>query len=717
MEKETTKTLYAVKKTLEESPKVPFTYKLRQELDYFCLSESCDPRYEEPFLSIQNTYLDTLLSEANILLISAAGATGKSILAKHLSNYFKAPIYNLAKCESIASNSLTGLLFKSLEMNDCLHFINDLKSGKAMIIIDALDEGYIKTTANGYNAFLDDVVTLTSQTGCTFIMLGRTSMIDQTSYLLEEKGQKVAHLQIEPFSLTQAESFIDKQIENSAINIKSPIYRECRKLITSAIEGFFASQADLKKRQSARFLGYAPVLLAIAAYFNRQQNLIKTRNELQDKGTRDVAMIIDITKEIMRRDREDKIHELLKDLYEDREDSFKEHVKNTVYTDTEQCARVLYYCLKKDYSKPVTSDKYFDEEYNKRMESWIPDHPFLDGRKMVNIVFEAYVISTLFTCPDYKQDVMRYLQHHYTHSYILFYIYYNLVGSDSTLDKDLIVYLFSSLQALDRKDTKFFMNVSSYNDSISVDQLTNNCSVIFSSSIDNETVSYNFEVAFKKDDCLNLLSDISDVLIDAPIDINVNSSKFVISAPGYIHCKSMLLCADDVFIHGNDEEETFTIEADNFDFVQYTSNKQILTHNISDYSQPLKIITNQIISYPFVDYVQNTPKDIEVTDDMLEAFHKCRKTIFLFRGHSKGDLARYKEMIDNLVGNTILGKAVIDALVAQGVLYEKGCMYFINDDKMAEVFGCKYDGIKNMDSFRPQTKMFLADIVSSVNNN
>lgn len=40
-----------------------------------------------------------------------------------------------------------------MELSDFMDFSQKLKSGKSSMIIDALDEGYIKTTDDGFYAF------------------------------------------------------------------------------------------------------------------------------------------------------------------------------------------------------------------------------------------------------------------------------------------------------------------------------------------------------------------------------------------------------------------------------------------------------------------------------------------------------------------------------------------------------------------------------------
>ena len=67
----------------------------------------------------------------------------------------------------------------------------------------------------------------------------------------------------------------------------------------------------------------------------------------------------------------------------------------------------------------------------------------------------------------------------------------------------------------------------------------------------------------------------------------------------------------------------------------------------------------------------------------------------MFRSHSKGDLARYKEKIDNRIGKSKIGKMVLDSLLNKGILYPKDLMYFVDTDKLASELGVKYNDIRS----------------------
>ena len=212
-----------------------FNYVINQT-ESFKLANSSNPKYVEPIFSIQQSSMDqTSFEDATIILISAAGATGKTSLTEHLSNELSIPIFDLSKHDPVASNSLTGLLYNNMELQDFAQFSMKLKEGKSSMIIDALDEGFLKTTIDGFYSFLDDVAKMSNGAkGVPFIMLGRTNIVELVTLYLESKNVKVVLLQIEPFTVESAKVFIDKHVESEGKTKFEEQYKTVRDYILNS---------------------------------------------------------------------------------------------------------------------------------------------------------------------------------------------------------------------------------------------------------------------------------------------------------------------------------------------------------------------------------------------------------------------------------------------------------------------------------------------------
>lgn len=697
--------LYKLKSKLNEFKLDRFSHSINQNDSVTIVNEQ-NPKYVEPIFSLQQSGLESgSLENATIILISAAGATGKTCLTENLSYSFGIPIFDLSKHEPVASNSLTGLLFNSMDINDFTDYTQSLKSGKGAMIIDALDEGFIKTTADGFYAFLDNVINIAKGAkGVPFVMLGRTNIVELTTLYLEEKGLNVAFLQIEPFTIESAKEFIDKHIESDAKDRFKQEYQDVRDYIVEAIGGFFKDQTEMNHKQYLQFIGYAPVLLAIATLLNRNSNYHALLETFRSSNRQNIKLIIDIIEEILRREKEDKIGKLLlPKLLESRDDSFKDVATREAYSEEEQCIRLLCRQLNGNLDIPVTGDVYFDTEYNKQISSWLNEHPFLSNGKIQNGVFESYIIAKIIKKAKHRDKVFQYLRSSYRNAYMLFYIYNELANEDRDIDKELIPYLFDSLKALDKKGFYSSMELTT----LVLDGTSQNviCELTFFKA-GNFNEEYNYYVNTSCHDTLYLGADISNLTIDLPLTIGISSDKVDFTPPAYIKCNAIECSASEILLNVGSQCESVVLECDNFNVkCGNRGTLPVLTNRGSNRSQ-FQIICKNQLTYPFVEYVTKA-LDNDITSNVLEKYHKMRRLLMMFRSHSKGSLARFKEKIDNRIGKGDIGREVLDALIKAGILYSDEKMYFIDSDKMAQKLGVKYDDIRSS-IINDKIKQFLS---------
>ena len=120
------------------------------------------------------------------------------------------------------------------------------------------------------------------------------------------------------------------------------------------------------------------------------------------------------------------------------------------------------------------------------------------------------------------------------------------------------------------------------------------------------------------------------------------------------------------------------------------------------------ISTNQVV-FPFVDFHTVYVKK-KVSVDVEKRFHKLKNIIGWFRSHSKGDLARYRELIDNVVvGSNLTSKKIVDKLLKHGIFYIDESKYFINSNKMTEILGVSRDSLMN-NEITDKVKEFLTKL-------
>ena len=289
-----------------------------EEQSFFVVKEYDENRYVLPPLSYIGNGINCKYNEANIIMISAPGATGKSEMTKFLSHNLNIPVFNLGNHTAVGSDSFIGMLHSTLSLHDMVRVLSGLEDGSYNVIIDALDEGLTKAEATSpFEAFLKGIAEIAKKAkGLPFIILGRTSVLEYASLYLEEQGAKVSLIQIEPFTLEKANEFIDIQV-NEKKNIEP--YEDAKKYILENIEGFFDGEKGIRT-QYARFIGYSPVLLSIAELLKETNNYQTLKLELKD---RNITLVINIIEWILNREQK-KFIDSIKDgeLLKKREDAF-----------------------------------------------------------------------------------------------------------------------------------------------------------------------------------------------------------------------------------------------------------------------------------------------------------------------------------------------------------------------------------------------------------
>lgn len=684
----------------------PFTSAIIGNTEEFRFVTDSNPRFVPPILTKVEEYSTSELNDARIVLVEAVGASGKSEMTKYLSKCLNCPIFDLGKTNVIAENSLTGMLMKRLNRKDCFSFMDDISNGVTTLIIDALDEGYMKTTNQGYLDFLADVVSLNSTREYPIIMLGRYNAVELAALYFAEKGLNVTTLQIEPFTLAQAKDFIDKSGDRTAQTKHYANYRETRDYILTTIEGFFKDQSSIKNHASERFIGYAPVLLSISEFFKSNTNYPVILEEMKAKNVRSVALIVDILERILKREREDKVKPQLVDgLIEGRDSAFKEKVRSVIYSDSEQCARVLYKILDIPFPNLEIDDPAFMNSYNEHIATFVDEHPFLGKKAPANIVFESYILAKLVTDRRFKEATYNYMRKNGV-SYMFAYIYYSLYGTSPEIDKKTLPYLYESLRELNKNQIYYTLNIE-YN--------TKYCKegdlrydIEFEGSAQN-LPTYGGYVSCSTHDSIDLGMHLEHLNINIPTDFVLSRQNVEVFAPSYVKCKRLIIEAQELTLHILHGNTPFMFECDEV-VVEQKYEQYLQLCGPGRNLNVLEIVCPKRIDYPLFDSWRSADDALkELSTELSARYKKLRSIILEFRSHSKHELAKYYERIDFIVGDSTVGNAVKNVLLEKGIMFRREHLYIINTDLMDQELGISYDGIRHFEN-NPQVIKFLQNV-------
>lgn len=681
-------------------PKIGFS-----ESDSFYIQEHNDNEmYIEPIFSVQDTSTEiTNVEDASIILISATGATGKTALANSLSAKYHLPILNLAKHSAVASDSMTGLLSKRYGTANLSAVLESITQGKLTIIVDGLDEGLSKSGADGFFSFIDNIIELASKTnGVSFVLTGRNNVMNNVTKKLKEQKIKTALLQIEPFTVDQARNFIDQSVFGESADRFNESYKKLRDYIISSIEGFFKDESEISKKQYQRFLGYAPVLIAISRLLSQKPNYYKLLNELEVKNSHNVELIVDIVESILLREKEEKVDKLfLPTLLEDRDTTFSKEIYLHAYDINEQCCRLLLQQCGDTYQANISSDAIFNQKYEEQIVSWFDEHPFMNEKKEIqNIVFQSYVFSKMIDNEQLMPYAILYAQQIHLDSYILFDIF-KTTHKDININFEIIPFLDTSIHALDKKEDIASLEI--YENNITKDFTT--CDVEFNIANNNTT----YQTRINNTDYLQLPHVISNLIIEAPINVSFSSPKMRINAPVLIECNNINIFSKEIiFTSSNEERIILTCKQLMYD---YSSGEIALRGD--NLQENLELFCENAVIFPLSKYKKGgyLPKNTDSINSDL--YIKLRRALIQFCSHSKGQLAKYKAKIDNRIGSTKEGKIVIESLVNEGILKQDEKMYYINNEMLAEKLGVKYSDIRSS-RITPEIESFLGKIQKKI---
>lgn len=689
--KDTSISLFKLVESMKSQGLNEFSQKLTVK-NMFYMPSALEFTYIEPPFSIQykSDESSDRFENVDIVLIAATGATGKSALSKYLAHTLKQPIFDMGAAGPVGENSLLGMMNKNMVIQETLSYIQDLKEGHAAMIIDALDEGLLKVTNQAFESFLDEVVSLSKNAqGIPFVLTGRIHVMENVALELEQKGLRVLLLQIEPFTIVKAREFIDNSmVRKNEQERYQEMYIKVRDLILTSVEGFFRDINEMKNKQYERFIGYAPVLQTIATLLDEKCNFQLLYQELERKDVRNIELVIDIIERIMWREQQKVEDELLPQITQNINPNTIETIQGKVYDISEQCVRLMYKIIGIEPEYSICDDVVFNERYSLKIEQWLNEHPFFSkcSNSFVNMVFETYVIARLLHMPEYKDSALLYLQDvRYKTSYLLFDFFntFAIRNVDKMdLDINIVPYLYDSLSAMDTKNDRASMEI------IGEDEGQVEISFF------RKDEEYQYYIA--KNDKITLPRMCANLTIDAPLQINIPSCTRVdMKAPIFINCNQIVFLADEIGLYSSEQEKNIIWEVNKLDVTLSRGGNPQIIDFISSSESAFRIITTDSLMYPFSKYQVSDKEESGEYNINTEYYHKLRRTLLLFRSHSKGELARIKDKIDNCIGNSTVGKAIVSTLLSTGVMFEKGIMYFLDYDRLAEVLGVKYDNVQS----------------------
>ena len=653
---------------------------------YTTYKEDNKPTFVEPFFSLQSGSLE---EKIDMLLISAVGAAGKTQLSEYLSLQTGAPILDLAKHEPVGGYSFTGLLSRRYNYQERL---SRIKEGKQLIIIDGLDEGLMKVTRDAFFSFINDIMQFAQNNtpNTTIVLLGRTLVMGEVASHLKSNNFNAPLLKIEPFTEEQAEEFLYKKVIGANKVRYTKPYQDVIKYLINSIKGFFKNQGELDKATFNNFIGYAPVLDAIAELLKGNSNYHALLKELESEQYTNVNLLIHLLEKILKREQNKVRNAVIAKLLENYPTEQRDFFDKVVYSGDDQCRRLLSICLGEEYTPTYNDDESFSIRFDKQLGDMRYEHPFLTDRRINNVVFESYILAKAALSEDTYEAALKYMKNSslFKNSFAFYPVFMNIIKEKEVIISDeFFPALYDSLSSQSSSILKTRVEINQdecepINLNVSLENSeygTEDCITMFLHNVDDFTVG----------------ASLGNTTIMGDFDVTLSGRHVVLNAPVEIDCRILKSKCSELSLLRIYEKEN----PGNNNHI-YISCQELCTivddqghiTNLKHSDCDFYIRSNKRPAFPFSQFYSGIPIDKKDPDYLK--FQKLRRIILQFRGHKRGELAKMKDKILNRNAYGI-GRSTVNALVANGIIYERNHLYVIDEDKFMKILGMSYDNMIN----------------------
>ena len=670
-------------------------FEMKAATDSFAVADARKDPYIEPTF----TKSEFDVEKPNVLLISAVGATGKSTLAQVLSNRLNLPLLSLGRHKPVGDNTLTGLLTTSFPVDQLSAIFKSIDSGEYGIIIDGIDEGRSKTTELAFQAFLDDIARLCKAAASpSFVLLGRTQILEECWIYLDDKGVSTGLLTIDPFSLGQARSYIDN-FTDGAKSPQASQYYETRDLILEKLSSAFSAADAAPGGNFLSFIGYPPVLDAIVTLLDKEQNYHRLKEQLAYSASTniEIELLLKIADYILARERDEKVvPNIVDDLLTGLTPGMDKTQKDRIFDREEQCVRLVSHCVGAKASFLCIPDAVLNARYEEQLAPFIVEHPFVNGRDFRNAIFESVALSMLIASSDTTHHTLalQYVDSHKDNYYLVYLL--DQLSPDGKLPLSCLRALLGAAQEF--KATNASVDLSILGPDSEQQHASTSVDVDIELAIGvsaERSKTFSFHCSLGVADPVDLGSRLSSAFVSLPGDAILGGAREVeLTAPIEINAGTIDIRSKSLVVRPQ-----ASASAEKYVILQAGKVKSSTTSlTMAGVDLTIAVEDTSGLQYPLVQHMERKAKSPQ-DPAIREKYLRLRKILTHFRSHSKGAMAKYRDKIENerVAGNSI-GQAVLSRLLEDGVLILKDPMYFIQTDQVDRFLGISWTNLRKGDT-------------------
>jgi hypothetical protein len=316
-------------------------------------------------------------ADARVVMVSARGATGKSLLARRLSAMKQVPLWRLDLDKTVSAHALDAKLNSYLGPEGMKRFRAD---PDALVIVDALDEARMRVSGISWSEFLDSLVA-TSDAGRRLMLLGRERILEDVWLHFDDAGVPCSWFEISHFDSTQRIDYVDKGVAGRGKAASGAIYEQARDSVLAALTG------TVDRNISEAFVGYAPVLDAVVALL-AETNPMTVINDFaeESRATERVTVLMDILESLLTREQA-KTVQIATELELD---------PSLAYGREEQLGWLASELMGAGEPSLEWCPEEIRGDYVTRIREFLRDHPFRSETRWASPVFSGFVAADRF---------------------------------------------------------------------------------------------------------------------------------------------------------------------------------------------------------------------------------------------------------------------------------------------------------------------------------
>jgi hypothetical protein len=667
-----------------------------------------------------------------IVIISAAGAVGKSTLAKEMACEKQAPIWDLAQASAVGANSMTGQITASFGFQLAAEVIKKLAGGKLFLIVDALDEARVKANEAGFEAFVENLAEIAKQSiGTAIVLLGRTQTAETTWLLLNAAGVSTSLVSILPFTRKQAEAYIEARIQHfdeaaaKRIADHRQPFIDARDLILNHLERAVSGEDTIDDETAREFLGYAPVLETVAVLLAKEDNyqefisgLRSTGKEPRRQMDRPLSVLQHVVTRLLEREQKQKLQANIKPKLEKAASQAGWNSWESLYSPGEQITRLLGRILGRSFdacpSMPVPVRALYEEQ----LAIWLPEHPFLrEGHQAANMVFESYLFAIAMR--EYLTELSRLVEGRvgatsYKPSRLLadFYILLGEHQGEEVVAGRQIGLLYDSLLAGETDSLRVRLSVESGDPDEEDDEITTGEGE-FELVYTTPTTAGREHVEIRK---FKIVGDEgliafgrqlkeATVITRGSVILGGAVDDFEIGPNVDIRCGKLSFISNGLVVRGGSRAAEFDAVVMNAVKCESRVSRKPVVRGALSVSWP------DAQSYPWTDFAMDSI-DHETDDKRVhEVRRRFQRIVTTLRSHSKGSLARYKGKIEHRrVLQNEVGRELLKKLLSEGIMKIKEDFYHWVPERASAVLKVSWHDLRQR-RVSPELHAFLNQFI------